>query len=100
MDEVIAVTASVLKLLAPGVIIIACAIIFTQSLFGAGCTKFVMCVEGSLHFLCLIPISYVLGIVLDTGILGMWSAVLLYASSLCLIMFLKLRGGSWKKIIL
>ena len=100
VDEVIAVTASVLKPLAPGVIIIACAIIFTQSLFGAGCTKFVMCVEGSLHFLCLIPISYVLGIVLDTGILGMWSAVLLYASSLCLIMFLKLRGGSWKKIIL
>lgn len=100
VDDVIAVTASVLRLLAPGVIVIACALIFTQSLFGAGCTKFVMVVEGSLHFICLIPLSYLLGIVFGGGILGMWSAVLVYATALCLIMFFKLRGDSWKKIIL
>lgn len=100
VDEVINVTADVLRLLSPGIVIIACAIIFTQSLFGAGCTKFVMCIEGSLHFACLIPLSYLIGIHLGGGILGMWACVLVYATALCLIMFAKLRGGSWKKIIL
>ncbi len=98
VDEVIEVTAGILRLLSPGAIIIACALIFTQSLFGAGCTKFVMCVEGSLHFLCLIPLSYLLGIVLDLGILGMWGAVLIYATALAIIMFVKLKAGGWKKI--
>ena len=98
VDAVIDVTADVLRLLSPGVVIIACAIIFTQSLFGAGCTKFVMCVEGSLHFACLIPLSYLIGIRLGGGILGMWACVLVYASALCLIMFAKLRAGGWKKI--
>ncbi len=98
VQAVIDVEADILRLLSPGVLIIACALIFTQSLFGAGCTKFVMCVEGSLHFLCLIPLSYLLGIVLDLGVLGMWSAVLVYASALCLIMFCKLKSGGWKKV--
>ncbi len=100
VPEVIAVTASVLKLLAPGIVIIACAIIFTQSLFGAGCTKFVMVVEGSLHFACLIPLSYLIGIQLGGGILGMWACVLVYASALCIIMFAKLKAGGWKQVIL
>lgn len=98
VDEVIEVTADILRVLSPGAIIVACALIFTQSLFGAGCTKFVMVVEGSLHFLCLIPLSYVIGIVFDGGVIGMWSAVLVYASALCLIMFFKLKAGGWKKI--
>lgn len=98
VDEVIAVTASVLRLLAPGIVVIACAIIFTQALFGAGNTRFVMVVEGILHFACLIPLAYVLGIVLDLGILGMWAAVLAYAAALCTIMFIKLKLGTWKNI--
>ena len=98
VDEVIEVTAGVLRIMAPGIVIIACALIFTQSLFGAGCTLFVMCVEGCLHLICLIPLSYIIGIKLDMVVNGMWSAVLVYVSALCVIMFLKLRSGSWKKI--
>lgn len=98
--DVILETARVLRMLAPGVVIIGCALIFTESLFGAGCTKFVMIVEGCLHFLCLIPLSYFLGITCGFGVLGMWSAVLIYASALCAIMFVKLKRGSWKKVIL
>ena len=98
VDEVILVTADTLRFMAPGLVIVACALIFTQSLFGAGCTFFVMCVEGCLHLICLIPLSYIIGIVLGFGVNGMWCAVLVYASVLCLIMFLKLRAGGWKKI--
>ena len=100
VNGVIAATAEVLRLLAPGLPVIACALIFTQSLFGAGCTKFVMFVEAGLHFTCLIPLSYLIGIVLGWGVLGMWGAVLVYASALCIIMFCKLRAGGWKKVIL
>ena len=98
VPEVIEVTASILKLLAFGVPIIATALIFAQSLFGAGCTKFVMIVEGCLHFVCLIPLSYLVGIVLGGGVLGMWSIVILYATALGTIMFIKLKMGGWKKV--
>ena len=98
VDEVIEVTASILRLLAFGVPIIATALIFAQSLFGAGCTKFVMIVEGCLHFVCLIPLSYLVGIVMGGGVLGMWSIVILYATALGTIMFIKLKVGGWKKV--
>lgn len=100
VPEVIEVTAGVLRVLAPGMVVIACALIFTQSLFGAGCTFFVMCVEGCLHVVCLIPLAYLIGIKFGGGVNGMWSAVVIYASALCLIMFLKLKAGGWKKITL
>ena len=83
-----------------GVPIIATALIFAQSLFGAGCTKFVMVVEGCLHFICLIPLSYLVGIVMGGGVLGMWSIVIVYATALGTIMFIKLKAGGWKKVIL
>lgn len=98
VTEVIDATANILQVLSPGLVIIAWALIQTQSLFGAGCTKFVMCVEGCLHFLCLIPLSYFLGIYLGGGILTLWGCVIIYASALALIMFVKIRRGSWKKI--
>src|SRR5690606_3098484 len=44
---------------------IAGALILTQALFGAGNSKFVAIVEAVLHFTCLVPLAYVLGIVLD-----------------------------------
>lgn len=97
VNSVITVTASVLRMFAFALFILACAMVFTQALFGAGNTKFVMYVEGGL-FILLIPLAYLMGITFDLGVLGMWGAVIIYASALCVITFLKLRGGSWKKI--
>ena len=40
--------------------------ILTQALFGAGNTRFVMIAELILHFTCLVPLAWLLGVTFDT----------------------------------
>jgi multidrug resistance protein, MATE family len=78
--------------------LISTGMILTQALFGAGNTRFVMKVELMLHFGVLLPTAYLLGVVLNGGLLGVWSAAGLYVLLLSLIMSWKFRQGSWKVI--
>jgi putative MATE family efflux protein len=78
--------------------IIAVAMILSEALFGAGNTKFVAGAQFSLIFGCLVPVSYLLGIRLGFGLIGIWSAACLYAALAAITMSLKFRGGAWKKI--
>lgn len=97
VDSVIDVTASVVKFMSPSLFIVACALVFTQALFGAGNTRFVMYVEGGL-FIVLIPLAYLVGITLNGGIIGLWGTIVAYCCLLAILMFIKLKTGSWKKI--
>ena len=47
--------------------LISVALVFTQALYGAGNTMFVMVAEGILHFSCLIPMSWLAGITFGLG---------------------------------
>ena len=78
--------------------LIATGMILTQALFGAGNTRFVMIAELVLHFFCLVPLAYLLGIVLHVGLVGIWTAALTYAVLLTAVMVLKFRSGDWKAI--
>jgi Na+-driven multidrug efflux pump len=78
--------------------VIATGMILTQALFGAGNTRFVMKVELTLHFGVLLPCAYTLGVLLNFGLLGVWSAAALYACCLASIMSWKFRQGKWKSI--
>jgi MATE family multidrug resistance protein len=78
--------------------LIATGMILTQALFGAGNTRFVMIVELFLHFLCLVPLAWLFGIVLELGLVGIWSSALLYAVLLTAAMIWKFRSGDWKTI--
>lgn len=78
--------------------LIAVAMILTQALFGAGDTIFVMIVELVLHFLCLVPLAYVLGVTLHLGLNGLWYAAIAYIIALGIAMVGKFHLGSWKKI--
>jgi len=78
--------------------LIATGMILTQALFGAGNTRFVMMVELVLHFFCLVPLAWAFGLFWEFGLVGIWSAALIYAVLLTATMILKFRSGDWKTI--
>jgi Na+-driven multidrug efflux pump len=78
--------------------LIAVGMILTQALFGAGNTRFVMVVELVLHFGCLVPLAWLLGITFEVGLVGIWTAALIYVVLLTGVMVWKFRSGDWKTI--
>jgi MATE family multidrug resistance protein len=78
--------------------VIAVGMILTQALFGAGDTKFVMVLELILHFLCLVPLAYLLAVVLGMGLMGLWSAAIVYIVLLAIAMVWRFRSGVWQRI--
>lgn len=97
---VIAVGSGPMRLMGATGPFIAAAMILTQALFGAGNPRFVMMVELALHFGVLLPVAYIAGVVLDGGLLGVWSSAAVYAALLTCIMAWKFRSGSWKSIVI
>ena len=78
---------------------IACiALVFTYALYGAGNPRFVMLIEGGLHFTCLVPASWLLGITFHLGLWGCWIAMMGYVALMAAIMFWKFSTGTWKDI--
>ncbi len=78
--------------------LIATGMILTQALFGAGDTKYVMVAELILHFVCLVPLAYLLGVKLDLGIVGLFAAAVTYIVGLAIAMVYRFRSGVWQKI--
>lgn len=78
--------------------LIATGMILTQALFGAGNTRFVMIVELVLHFGCLVPLAWLLGITFGFGLPGIWSAATIYVVLLTAVMVHKFHSGDWKGI--
>jgi MATE family multidrug resistance protein len=87
-----------LRIMAGLEVFIAMALILTQALFGAGNTKFVMWVELVLHMLCLAPLTWVFGVHLNLGFLGVWLSATVYVTALASAMAWKFWEGSWKGI--
>jgi len=98
-DQIVIDTAApLLRVVAGFAPIMSIALVFMYALYGAGNSRFVMQVELLLHFSCLIPISYVLGLTLNLGMWGVWAAMIAYVVLMAGIMFWKFSEGSWKHI--
>lgn len=78
--------------------LIAVGMILTQALFGAGNSRFVMIVELILHFTCLVPLAWLLGITFELGLVGIWWAAVVYVVALSSVMTWKFWKGDWKEI--
>jgi MATE family multidrug resistance protein len=78
--------------------LIAVGMILTQALFGAGNSRFVMIVELVLHFTCLVPLAWLLGITLHLELIGIWGAAVAYVVLLSSTMIWKFASGDWKAI--
>ena len=96
--QVVAAGAPILKVLGFVCPLICVALVFTQALYGAGNTLFVMVAEGVLHFTCLVPLSWLFGFTFGLGLWGVWGALIFYITALALVMILKFRTGTWKDI--
>jgi len=95
---VIEAAAPALRIMASLEAFIAAALIMVQAHFGAGNTKFVMYVEGIIHFVCLMPLAYLFAITLDLGFLGIWFSATVYIVGLALILSWNFWKGRWKEI--
>ena len=96
--EVIEVAVPSMRLMASTTALMASGLILTQALFGAGNNKFVMVAELLMHALCLVPLSYLLAIVFDMGMIGAWTAAATYIVLLSSVMAWKFAQGDWKRI--
>jgi MATE family multidrug resistance protein len=97
-DAVAAAALTPMRLMGICTPIIAVGMILSQALFGAGNTLFVMVVELILHFTCLVPLAWFLGITFGYGLVGIWSAAITYILLLATAMTLKFAKGDWKSI--
>ncbi|MDF1563783.1 MAG: MATE family efflux transporter [Deltaproteobacteria bacterium] len=96
--EIIAAASPPLRLMGSCGGLIAAGLILMQAMFGAGNAKFVMWVELGLHFLVLVPLAWVFGVLLEGELLGMWMSGVVYVSLLVLVMGYTFYRGRWKTI--
>ncbi|MDP2345145.1 MAG: MATE family efflux transporter [Deltaproteobacteria bacterium] len=80
--------------------IAAAALVLTQALYGAGESRFVAVAEFTLHFFCLVPLSFIFSVTLGLGLIGCWYATALYGLLLLGATAHRFWSGSWKRTIL
>jgi len=76
------------------------ALVLSQGLQGAGNTRFVMLAEIAVCFGLYLPSVYLLGLRTPLGLLGAWMGELIYWGPLALIMVLKFRRRTWRRIVI
>ena len=96
--EVVEAGRTALRMMGSIEALIAVSLILAQALYGAGNSKYVMVVEMVLHMTCLVPLAYVLGIVLDFGLNGVWASAVVYIGLMSAAMARKFASGDWKDI--
>ena len=72
-------------------------IILSSSLEGAGKTFFVGFSEILFFWLVFIPLSYLLGVFFEFGIIGSWIAMIAYFFGFDIVLFRNFKKGRWKK---
>ena len=70
-------------------------LIAAGGLRGAGDTKIPMIIALGMAWFLFLPLAYVLGTVLDWGVVGAWSGATVYIIMLGTAMYLRLRLGGW-----
>jgi multidrug resistance protein, MATE family len=103
-DAVMAIAIPSLRICGTLAPLAAAALVFTQALYGAGESRFVMKVDAFLQFFCqffcLVPLAYLLAVTLGLGLAGCWYATAIHGVSLVLAMGWKFVAGGWKKTVI
>ena len=73
-------------------------IIFASALQAAGATVYVMFIEIITHWIIFLPLTYVIGISFNLGIIGAWLALPVYIIAYTILTYLKFRSMNWLQI--
>ena len=96
-DQVVIETAiPILHIAGFAQIFYATGIVLANSLQAAGKTLFVMISEVFTNWVLFIPLSYFLGVYLNYGLVGAWTALPLYIIAYAATIYIKFRWGNWQ----
>jgi len=76
----------------------AVAIVADGALRGAGDTRWPMVVRFGLSWGLFLPLAYLVGITLEGGLLGAWSAGIVQVALLAAVLVVRFRSGAWRRI--
>jgi len=94
-NELIKIARPLLRIAGFAQIFYGAGIILAHALQAAGETIYVMIVEVITHWLLFLPLSYILGIWLEGGIIGAWCALPVYVLMFLGMNYYKFIKGSW-----
>ncbi|MBI2619573.1 MAG: MATE family efflux transporter [Ignavibacteriales bacterium] len=97
-ERVIDVSRPLLRLAGAAQIAYGSGIILANALQAAGDTLYVMYLEIITHWIIFLPVSFLLGVSLELGIIGAWTGLPLYIAMYTTVAWVKFRSGSWKTI--
>jgi len=97
-ETVIEVARPLLRLAGVAQVAYGSGIIVANALQAAGDTLYVMYLEIITHWIIFLPVSFLLGVTLDLGIVGAWTGLPLYIALYTTVGWMKFRSGSWKSI--
>jgi MATE family multidrug resistance protein len=76
----------------------ALAIVASGALRGAGDTRFAFWVQTLIAWVVYLPSAYLLGVVLEGGLLGAWIGASTYSFALSAALALRFRAGAWRTV--
>jgi len=94
-QEIILVARPVLQIAGAAQMFYAIGIVLAHALQAAGATVYVMRVEVLTHWVIFLPLAYVMGVVLEGGIVWAWLALPIYILSYTALIYAKYRKGAW-----
>ncbi len=97
--EVLALGASLFRIVSVGVIFFALFTVLTGALQGAGATKPVMYLNLARLWVLRVPVAYLLGNVLNLGPTGIWYSMLFSNLLTAIAGFIIIRRGKWEHAI-
>jgi MATE family multidrug resistance protein len=97
-QEVVDVARPLLRLAGVAQIAYGSGIILANALQAAGATLYVMWIEVVTHWIIFLPLSYLLGVTFERGVIGAWFALPVYIVSYTMMAWMKFRSGSWQRL--
>lgn len=96
-NNVIETAVPALRIAGLGQIFYGIGVVLANGLQASGATFFVMMAEVVVNWFIFVPIAYFLGVFLEFGLVGAWSALPFYVVIYAVAIFIKFKFGNWNK---